>query len=812
MAALPENDRIAGPFIAVAGQTDFPADFPLIKAEGLRARRERAGVSVILSGAALSAVDPAGGGFTCRLASPALAGDRYWIYSELAPARLRQHTPNGAVRSVTLEDDAMELQAQLQEHRALLDLALTAPPGDAPLYLPGQNERADRFLTFGSDGRVRTVVRPTDFSALGALQKDAGNLYDDAERKAFRDAAGIRSAFDAPIERLDRSAIPGVRVGVKYRISDGEADGEFIGGIWGPANYAKYFFEAKFTPANTTPGESPASALFVYAENAGTDKDVVGLMSVAWASAPGGALFAGNLIAASNLLSPEKYVALELDVVPPAGGDAAPGSGGIYLNCFNDATGCGPAMQTGGVGGGKWTNGIVIDQVLASGTGLAGAAGTSLGSLWNSGAANYANNAAGVLSNGHRLQLSGPASSHAYLYADSSATTRLVAPNGVVVRNAADTASVFALGSAGQMAVGENAALGGAYFSELSCTINADGVGIAQFTNPSGAGAMQVSVANGAAGNAAAAAVRIRANGATGRSINAGGTINASGADYAEYERRADGMLAAGRSFAKGDIVGFDADGRLTDRWAEAVSFGVKSTRPALVGGDEVFGDLPDAPPAPIFEAPAYAGAPDPGPLPGQPDHDPDYGRLRGVVITAAMAVKAACEGLAKDDVSAREAVMAAHWTPDVQQAASEIEAMRARRRQAQEIADWDWHAAFLQFEHDAALHAEAVSQARDRFERDAIPTWAAAMTAWSEAMNVARAPFDRIAYCGKVPVNVTGATPGQYLVPVADPDGGIAARLVDPADMTPFDLLARLGRVRRVLPDGRAEIVVSVG
>jgi len=67
----------------------------------------------------------------------------------------------------------------------------------------------------------------------------------------------------------------------------------------------------------------------------------------------------------------------------------------------------------------------------------------------------------------------------------------------------------------------------------------------------------------------------------TGRSINAAGTINASGADYAEYMTKADNF-----SVAKGDVVGIDAQGKLTNVFANAMSFVVKSTNPSYVGGD----------------------------------------------------------------------------------------------------------------------------------------------------------------------------------------------------------------------------------
>jgi hypothetical protein len=69
---------------------------------------------------------------------------------------------------------------------------------------------------------------------------------------------------------------------------------------------------------------------------------------------------------------------------------------------------------------------------------------------------------------------------------------------------------------------------------------------------------------------------------ANGRSINAGGTFNANGADYAEY------MVKAGTfTIAKGDICGIDANGKLTNVFADAISFVVKSSDPSFVGGDK---------------------------------------------------------------------------------------------------------------------------------------------------------------------------------------------------------------------------------
>ena len=160
---------------------------------------------------------------------------------------------------------------------------------------------------------------------------------------------------------------------------------------------------------------------------------------------------------------------------------------------------------------------------------------------------------------------------------------------------------------------------------------------------------------NTTAPNAANAIMRIGQANVTGRSINATGTINASGADYAEYENN-NGLI-----ILKGAIIGFKADGTLTLTYSNAVRFGVKSTNPALVGGD-----------------------------------------------------------------------------------------------------------------------------------------------VWED-----RATVDRVAYSGKVPVNVMGAQPGGYIVAAEGADGGIVGQVVSSPS---FDEYRRaVGRVNRILEDGRAEIAVIV-
>jgi hypothetical protein len=88
--------------------------------------------------------------------------------------------------------------------------------------------------------------------------------------------------------------------------------------------------------------------------------------------------------------------------------------------------------------------------------------------------------------------------------------------------------------------------------------------------------------ARGTGVNGANTFLALNKNSTTSRSINTAGTVNASGADYAEYMLKATGCGV----IAKGQIIGIDADGNLTDKWTSALTFAAKSTNPSYVGGD----------------------------------------------------------------------------------------------------------------------------------------------------------------------------------------------------------------------------------
>jgi len=168
------------------------------------------------------------------------------------------------------------------------------------------------------------------------------------------------------------------------------------------------------------------------------------------------------------------------------------------------------------------------------------------------------------------------------------------------------------------------------------------------------------------------------------RSINAAGTVNQNGADYAEY------MVKSGSfTIAKGDVCGINAEGKLTNVFADAISFCVKSTDPGLVGGDSWFTE----------------------PRPKDENNN--------------------------------------ELTSDTQEYA-----------------------------------------------------------AWFARMEAARSTVDRIAFCGQVPVNVLGATSGQYIVPVND-NGAIKGEAVSNPTFEQYQ--TAVGKVIAIESDGRAKIIVKV-
>jgi hypothetical protein len=178
----------------------------------------------------------------------------------------------------------------------------------------------------------------------------------------------------------------------------------------------------------------------------------------------------------------------------------------------------------------------------------------------------------------------------------------------------------------------------------------------------------------------------------SGRSINTSGTIATAGTDYAEYMTKTSDFTVK-----KGDIVGVNSEGLLTNVFTESVTFVVKSTNPSYLGGDV-------------------------------------WGTEEALGMTKPKEVKEGDPGYA------------------------------------------EYQTALAQF---------------------------------NAKLEEARIRVDRIAFSGQTPVNVTGATPGQYIVPVANADGSIGGQSV--TNPTFEQYMASVGKVINILPDGRAQIIVKV-
>jgi hypothetical protein len=271
-----------------------------------------------------------------------------------------------------------------------------------------------------------------------------------------------------------------------------------------------------------------------------------------------------------------------------------------------------------------------------------------------------------------------------------------------------------------------------------------------------GAGAVVGYVQHATAGtlNGAGAAITFAKNSVTDRSGNFAGTVNTGGADYAEYIPKTFGCGV----IDKGQIIGINSSAEITDCWADAIAFAIKSTNPSYVGGDTWSLDLGPRPEQPIYIEPDYAGV-----IAGRPPMPPEE---LGI--------------------------------PDVD----------AKRMENFEQAFASWQAVQEQETADRAAYKDAVDQARQDH--------AAATKAWEQAnkkfdadYEVARANVDRIAFAGRVPVNVLGATPGQFIVAVQDGDG-IKGVPMNEADMTLANYIRAVGKVIAIEADGRAVVIVK--
>ena len=111
---------------------------------------------------------------------------------------------------------------------------------------------------------------------------------------------------------------------------------------------------------------------------------------------------------------------------------------------------------------------------------------------------------------------------------------------------------------------------------------------------------------------------------------------------------------------------------------------------------------------------------------------------------------------------------------------------------------DAEWAAKQAAYAAALAAHDAAVQK-----DAEAVATFEA-------ALEVERQKVDRIAIAGRVPVNVLGAQPGDYIVPVQD-GAGIKGIAVHEDDLSMKQYLRAVGRVISIEPDGRAYVMVKV-
>jgi len=233
-------------------------------------------------------------------------------------------------------------------------------------------------------------------------------------------------------------------------------------------------------------------------------------------------------------------------------------------------------------------------------------------------------------------------------------------------------------------------------------------------------------------------------NSTSSRSINLAGTVNTGGNDYAEYIFKS----PICGTIAPGQIVGITADNKVTDKWADAVMFSIKSTAPSFVGGDTWANGVGQRP------------SPKAGAAPTQP--------------------------LRREDVLTQQPVPGTNPL--------EFEDV------VTEPGDSDDEWAEKQAAYTAALDAHNAAVQQD----------AEVMAAFDAALEVERQKVDRIAIAGRVPVNVQGAQPGDYIVPVQD-GVDIKGIAVHEDDISMKQYFRAVGRVISIELDGRAYVMVKV-
>jgi hypothetical protein len=135
------------------------------------------------------------------------------------------------------------------------------------------------------------------------------------------------------------------------------------------------------------------------------------------------------------------------------------------------------------------------------------------------------------------------------------------------------------ISSGGNVLIGSTSDVTGTHYIQKSVAANAGILYVGSSTT--GRFSLVVQASDMGYNNTPATCLKIGGVSSTSRSISAAGTVNVSGNDYAEYMTK-----AITDNISKGDVVGINSDGLLTNIFSDAISFVIKSTDPSFVGGD----------------------------------------------------------------------------------------------------------------------------------------------------------------------------------------------------------------------------------
>jgi hypothetical protein len=177
IAQIQENDRKER-FVATAGQTVFPYDFPIYAATDLQVRRERSGVITTLTYGADYSVTGAQNqtGGNVVLTAGATLNDIIVILSNMPSARTGQFVNGGDLSAAALEAEFNRNRILIQQNYRDGRNALLFPPTDPTMQdLPPIALRANRFLAFDTNGQPYAAT-PAAGTVLDAISRLGDNM------------------------------------------------------------------------------------------------------------------------------------------------------------------------------------------------------------------------------------------------------------------------------------------------------------------------------------------------------------------------------------------------------------------------------------------------------------------------------------------------------------------------------------------------------------------------------------------------------------------------------------------------------------